>query len=134
MTLNEDNKYLLTYLIALFILTLLLWGVSLNYSTLNFIILGFCWNFTLRAPSIREKMLLRKYKFSFLKMVFRFDNFLSSLSEKYWTQTLIRSLPPLLISLLAFVISSDGWFFLTLLGSAYFELIYFFKNRSNTVE
>lgn len=129
MTLNENNKYLLTYLIALIILTTLLWGVNLNYSSLNFIILGFCWNFTIKAPSLRERILLRKYRFSFLKFIFRLDDFLASFSDNYWKSTLLRSLPPLLISLFSFILSSRGWFFLTLLGSAYFEFVYYLKLR-----
>jgi hypothetical protein len=134
MKLNEDNKYLLTNLLALFALTLILWGVNLNYSTLNYIILGFCWNLTLRAPSLREKVLLRKYRFSLLKFIFRLDSFLSSISENQYIQIALRSLPPLVISLCTFFISGNGWFVLTLVGSAYFELIHYFKLRLNTVE
>ncbi|WP_127718413.1 hypothetical protein [Halobacteriovorax sp. HLS] len=129
MTLNENNKYLLTYLIALIILTTLLWGVSLNYSSLNFIILGFCWNFTIKAPTLRERILLKKYKFSFLKFIFRLDDFLGSFSESYWKNVFLRSLPPILISFFSYFLSSKGWFILTLAGSAYFELIYYLRLR-----
>ena len=129
MTLNNENKYLLTYLIALLFLTIILWGVSLNYATLNFIILGFCWNLTIKAPTLREKLLLRKYRFSFLTFIFKLDSFLGSFSEKYWTQTLLRSLPPILISFCCFLISGNGLFFITLAGSGYFEIIYHFKNK-----
>lgn len=129
MTLNKENKYLLTYLIGLLILTVILWGINLNYATLNFIILGFCWNLTIKAPTLREKLLLRKYRFSLLTFIYRFDDFLGSLSERYLLQLLLRSLPPIIISFGSFLLSRNGWFIVTLLGSAYFELIYYCKNK-----
>jgi hypothetical protein len=129
MTLNKENKYLLTYLIALLILTIVLWGINLNYSTLNFIILGFCWNLTIKAPTLREKLLLKKYRFSLLTFIFRLDNFIGSLTEKYWLQVLLRSLPPILVSFSSYLLSQNGWFILTLVGSGYFELVYHLKNK-----
>ncbi|OUR93667.1 hypothetical protein A9Q84_19570 [Halobacteriovorax marinus] len=124
MNLNEDNRYLLNNLISLFVLTLLLWGIDLNFSTLNFIILGFCWNFAIHAPSLRSKLDHRRYKFSFLRLIYGVDNFLASFSEKFFLRILLRSIPPIIISFLTYLISYEGWFVASLFGSFYFELVF----------
>ncbi|WP_372653502.1 hypothetical protein [Halobacteriovorax sp.] len=124
MHLNTDNKYLVTYLIALFVLTLVLWFSSISFQTLNYILLGFCWSLTVHAPSLKEKLELKKYKFSLLRFVFGFDKFLSSFSENFYLKSLLRALPPILLSLLCFLISLEGIFFASLLGSIYFEVIF----------
>ncbi|GEM_PF-6292575 len=124
MYLNTDNKYLVTYLVALFVLTLVLWFTSISFQTLNYILLGFCWSLTVHAPSLKEKLELKKYKFSLLRFVFGFDRFLSSFTHKYFFRIFFRALPPVILSLLCFLISLEGVFFASLLGSIYFEIIY----------
>ncbi|PIK14080.1 MAG: hypothetical protein CES88_13945 [Halobacteriovorax sp. JY17] len=124
MTLNENNKYLVTYLVALFTLSLCLWFTSINFQTFNYIVLGFCWSFTIHAPSLRERLELKKYKFSLLRFIFGVDNFLSSISQKFYLKILLRSVPPMIFSGLCFLISLEGVFIASLLGSIYFELIF----------
>ncbi|ATH09215.1 hypothetical protein BIY24_15065 [Halobacteriovorax marinus] len=124
MELNRENKYLVTYLVALFFLTLILWFINLSFQTLNYIILGFCWSFTIHAPSLRERLELKKYKFSLLRFVFGVDNFLVSLSSKFYLRILLRSIPPIIISFLCFLISMKGIFMASLIGGLYFELIF----------
>lgn len=124
MNLNEENRYLLTNLLALLVLTIILWGLDLNYSTLNFIILGFCWNLTLHAPTLRGRLELKKYKFSLLRLIYGLDNFLLSFSSNFYLRILLRSLPPIVLSFGAYLISTNGWFIASLIGSIYFELVY----------
>lgn len=124
MHLSNDNKYLITYLIALFVLTLVLWFTSISFQTLNYILLGFCWNLTIHAPSLKEKLELKKYRFSLLRFVFGVDKFLSSFTHKFFLRTFLRSIPPVVLSFLCFLISFEGIFLASLFGSFFFELVF----------
>lgn len=124
MQLNKDNKYLVTYLVALFILTVCLWFTDLGLQNLNYIILGFCWNFTIHAPSLRERLELRKYKFSLLRLIFGIDRILSLISDRFLLSLILRSTPPIIFSALCYLVSLKGFFGTSLIGSIFFEIIF----------
>ena len=124
MHLNKDNKYLVTYLVALFILTVCLWFTSFGLQNLSYIILGFCWNFTIHAPSLRERLELRKYKFSLLRVIFGIDKILSLISDKFYLRLFLRSTPPIVFSALCYLISLKGLFVTSLVGSIFFEIVF----------
>lgn len=124
MHLNRENKYLVTYLVALLCLTIALWFINLSFQTLNYILLGFCWSLTIHAPSLRGKLELKRYKFSLIRFIFGIDNFLCSFTNQFYLRIVLRSIPAMFISFLCYLISMEGVFLSSIIGSLYFEIIF----------
>jgi ABC-type antimicrobial peptide transport system permease subunit len=103
-----------------------------NTSFALFFLVGFVWPFAMETPGLAEKAESPTYRFSFLGMTYRLQKDIvekfSQLLPKYMIFS--RLIPPLVFSLLMFLIDSNWGISSVLLGWAFFELFYhFFRKR-----
>ena len=81
------------------------------------------------TPGLEERSSEGRYRFSFLRFVITINNYLKQLLSKWLPKYLIRTISPLLFSFSLSLITSDGYFVLSIVGSLSFELIYYFSKE-----
>ena len=121
---HSKKSHYLKYLPVFLVVILIFEFLDLPFLSRIYIYLGFCWPFAILAPELNEKILVRKYRYSFIKLAFKFNSFICGLfpvDKQYWSDPLIRSLSPLLFCMLLGFLSNDWVFILSIVGSALFE-------------
>jgi hypothetical protein len=108
---------------------LLSWVFKLDIMNTLFFTLGFSWNMAIVTPGLEERSAEGKYRFSFLRFVITINNYLKQLLSTWISKSLIRTISPLLFSFSLSLITSDGYFVLSIVGSLSFEFIYYFSKE-----
>lgn len=122
--------YLLGFPVAIFFVVIF-YLLKLEFLLQVSFFLGLFWPFALVAPGMREKALQKSYRYSFIGMACRFQEFLKSLpvAEKKCSGPILRGVPPLLFSLLMYIIFLSGNPLFTLIGWVIFEGLYFLQKK-----
>jgi len=105
-------------------LTLILTFVDISIVSKLFFWLSYVWNFSLRTPGIQEKVSHRRYRYSFLRLVYFVHQFFSASLQNKIPQFLIVSVSPLAFISLLFLFTKAGNPLLGLLGSIIYEVIF----------
>jgi hypothetical protein len=126
---NKKNRHYLEYLPTLFVVALFFEFLPVEFTTSLYVYIGFCWPLAITAPYLSDVVGVKKYRFSFIKLIYQFNNFLMNLfpeEKRHWSDLLTRAMSPLIFCALMGVVAGDWFFFLSLLGSAIFELNRYF--------
>lgn len=126
-------KYILSFLIFFGILNLL----GIYYNDQMFFIVTYIWHFTLMTPGLKEKMLTKKQRFSFLNVIVRINYYLQLFIKTDKVPfgigpSLVRSISPLLFIFILKVVGGNGNMIFAFLGCAAFESIYWFTEKKAT--
>ncbi len=108
---------------------LISWVLKLDIMNTLFVTLGFSWNMVIVTPGVEERSSEGRYRFSFLRFVITINNYLKQLLSQWAPKYLIRTISPLLFSFILSLITSKGYFVLSIVGSLSFESIYFFSKE-----
>lgn len=129
MSFSLITKFYFFYLILL----IMSWGIlsllGFEFFNIIFFITAFVWHFTLTLPGLRDKVLTRYHRLSFLSVVVRLNHYLQifiNLKSNKYASSIIRSISPLLFNLLIYLIGGYESIFFTLLGSFVFEFSFLF--------
>ena len=64
------------------------------------ILVGFLWNFAIDTPGVKTRVRARRYRFSFLRGIYKIDQWcmilLAKLTAKKWLRSLARTLLPVI--------------------------------------
>lgn len=129
------SRYYITSMASFFIF----WGVlsvlKIDYLNTLFFIMAFIWHFTLLTPGLKEKMLTKKQRFSFLNVVVRTNYYLQlfiNIKRVPFGPSIVRAISPLLFIFILKVVGGNGNMLYAVLGSVCFEISYYIFNRKTT--
>ena len=132
-------KYYLISMISFF----LFWSIFsvLNFEFINmlFFLMSYVWHFALLTPGLKEKMLTKKQRFSFINVVVRINYYLQlfiKIKKVPFGPSIVRALSPALFTFILMVVGGSGNIIFTLLGSVCFEVTHYFitKYSKTTLE
>ena len=89
--------------------------------------MAFVWHFALLTPDLKDKVMTKHHRLSFLAVVVRINYYLQlfiNLRRIPYASSFIRALSPLTFSFLLLVLGGTGNLLFTLLGSFCFEAVY----------
>lgn len=123
-------KYILAFLIFFGLLNL----IDIFYSNQLFFMVTYIWHFTLCTPGVKEKMLTKKQRFSFLNVIVRVNYYLQLFIKTDKIPlgvgpAFVRALSPMLFIFFLKVVGGNGNILFALMGSVFFECVYYFDNR-----
>lgn len=115
------------------------WGVlyilKIEFINILFFMTAFVWHFTLLTPGLKEKMLTKKQRFSFINVVVRFNHYLQlfiKIKKLSFGTSIVRALSPLFFTLVLVIAGGSGNIFFTIMGSVAFELVHYLMNKKTT--
>lgn len=132
MKLSELSRYYLIYFSTIILFWCLFILIDLDSINITFFTLAFLWHFSMMAPGIREKVLIKNNRFSFLTVAVKVNYYLQMflpIQKFTYGPSLVRALSPLLFTFILFVAGGTGNLLFTLWGSFVFELIYLISNK-----
>ena len=97
-----------------------------------FFLMSYVWHFALLTPGLKEKMLTKKQRFSFINVVVRINYYLQlfiKIKKVPFGPSIVRALSPALFTLILMVVGGSGNIIFTLLGSVCFEVTHLFITR-----
>lgn len=127
-------KYIFCFLVVFGLLNL----IGIYYNDQMFFTVTYIWHFTLMTPGLKEKMLTKKQRFSFLNVIVRINYYLQLFikTEKVpfgLGPSLVRAISPLLFIFVLKVVGGNGNMIFALLGCTIFEAVYLFSDRKQTI-
>jgi hypothetical protein len=125
--LSELSQYYLISLINLVVTSGILTLLSLDFINIVFFMTAFVWHFALLTPGLRETVLLKSHRLSFLSVVIRSNHYLQlfiNIKKFPYSSSLVRAISPCVFTFLLFVFGGTGNILFTLLGSFCFEFVY----------
>lgn len=128
---------LLSQYYAISIFSFLLWWtvfavLKIEFINTLFFVTSFVWHFTLLTPGLKEKMLTKKQRFSFINVVVRTNYYLQlfiKIKRFSFGASLVRALSPLFFTLLLVIAGGSGNVLFTILGSVAFETSHYLLTR-----
>lgn len=128
-------RYYLISMISFFICWSLLTIFNVEFLNTLFFMTSYVWHFTLLTPGLKEKMLTKKQRFSFINVVVRTNYYLQlfiKIKKDPFGSSIIRALSPMLFTLILMVVGGSGNILFTLLGSLSFEVTHYFLTKKST--
>lgn len=131
-------QYYVKYISSFFVFFGLLNLLNVLYNNQLFFMVGYIWHFTLMTPGIKEKMLIKKQRFSFLNIIVRINYYLQLFIKTNKVPfglgpALVRSIAPLLFIFFLLVVGGNGNFLFAVFGCVGFEAVYFFDKKTISV-
>ena len=130
-------RYYLVSMISFFIF----WSIFsvLNIEFLNnlFFMMSYVWHFVLLTPGLKEKMLTKKQRFSFINVVVRSNYYLQlfiKIDKVPFGPSIVRAISPMAFTVVLMVAGGSGNVLFTLLGSVCFEATHYFLNKKTTLK
>jgi len=127
-------QYYVKYISSFFVFFGFLNLLNVFYNNQLFFMVGYIWHFTLMTPGMKEKMLIKKQRFSFLNIIVRVNYYLQLFIKTSKVPfgigpALVRSIAPLLFIFFLLVVGGNGNFLFAVFGCAAFETVYYFFDR-----
>lgn len=125
--LNFKVKYYLVSIMTLIIAWAIWSFFDFEFINLIFFTMAFIWHFTLLAPEMLDFTFKRKDRFSLITIVYKLNFYLqaiASIKQIPFKKALIRSISPILFSVLLVFFGGSGNLFFSVLGSFIFEFVY----------
>jgi hypothetical protein len=129
---SELSRYYIKSMLSFLLFWIILVVLKIDYLNIVFFILTYIWHFTLLTPGLKEKMLVRKQRFSFLNVIIRINYYLQlfiKIKNVPFGPALVRSISPLLFIFILMTAGGNGNFIFAVLGSFSFEMSYYLTNR-----
>ena len=109
----------------LIFLTSILYLLGTSWFSILFFFVSYAWAFALLTPNFNQKVLSRKYRYSFLRLVLNVNVFFQDLLSGIIPSSFIRVFSPFSFCLIMFMIASySGNLIFSVLGSLVFDVIY----------
>lgn len=127
-------RYYVTSMFSFFIFWTILYLVNTEFINVLFFMTAFVWHFALITPGLKEKMLTKKQRFSFINVVVRINYYLQLFIrfDKFsFGPSIVRALSPLIFTLILMVLGGSGNILFTLLGSIAFEAAHYLLSRKS---
>lgn len=115
-------------LIPIFVLTYLLSFLSISTLNLCFLLIGYCLPYTIAIRDVKIKARKKRNRFSFTNTMLNLESFFEQYDflKKNHIHT---HLTPLIVCLAFNIISSNGFFVVSLIGGALLELNYYLYKK-----
>lgn len=127
MKLSERARYYIIFMVAL----VLYWGaltlLQFEFINIIFFLTAYIWHFALMTPGLKEQVLTKNQRYSFLSVVVRLNHYLQifiNLKRVPFASSFIRAISPALFACLLLLVGGRGNILFTFLGSFCFEVIY----------
>jgi hypothetical protein len=124
---SDLSRYYFISILSFLVLWTIFYALKVEFINGLFFTTSFVWHFTLLTPGIREKVLSKKQRFSFLTVIIRINYYLQlfiKIKNFKYGPAVIRAISPFLFTLILVVAGGSGNLLFTLLGSAFFESVY----------
>lgn len=134
MMLSSLSRYYVISMSTFFVFWSLLFFLKIEFINILFFMTAFIWHFTLLTPGLKEKMLTKKQRFSFINVVVRINYYLQLFIKLKFAfgPALVRAVSPLVFTLLLVVAGGSGNILFTLLGSMAFESAHYFLTKKTS--
>lgn len=117
------------FVVLLFVLLLNLFDIS--FLSLSFFITFYVWNLVFQLPKVRERAMTYRYRFSFLRQMFRIDDVIATRSPQIHP-ILRRQMPAITLMVMAYFITFEIGVFFGILGGLLVEgLCKLFRDQNN---
>lgn len=134
--LSERSRFYIFSFLNLFFSWLILNFLNVEIVNIIFFMTAFVWHFALLTPGLKEQVLGRNQRFSFLTVITKINHYMQLFISfrRYpriasYGSAIIRAISPLVFTFVLFVFGGGGSILFTLLGSLSFEILYFFTNK-----
>lgn len=134
--LSDLSRYYLINFCSFLICWSMLYLVKVEFLNCLFFTTSFVWHFTLLTPGIREKIMNKKQRFSFINVIVRSNYYLQlfiKIKNFKYSPSFVRALSPLAFTSILVVAGGSGNLLFTLLGSVVFEVIYLLLYKKFTL-
>jgi hypothetical protein len=131
-SLSALARYYLISMCSFFICWSLFTILNIEFLNTLFFVMSYVWHFTLLTPGLKDKMLTKKQRFSFISVVVRVNYYLQlfiNIKKTSFGPAIIRALSPMIFTLILMVVGGSGNILFTLLGSVCFEATHFFLSE-----
>jgi hypothetical protein len=131
------SQYYIVSVLSFFLWWSVLSLFKIEFTNGLFFTTSFVWHFTLLTPGLKEKMLTKKQRFSFINVVVRTNYYLQLfINVKKWKfgPSLVRALSPLCFTLLLILVGGNGNVLFTIMGSIAFESAHYLIAQKITLE
>lgn len=129
------SRYYIISMLSFFIWWAVLYGLKIEFINILFFMTSFVWHFTLLTPGLKEKMLVKKQRFSFINVVVRVNYYLQlfiKIKKLEFGPSIIRALSPLFFTLVLVIAGGSGNVLFTMMGSIAFETAHYLMNKRIT--
>lgn len=127
MKLALTTKFYALSLFAAAVFWILLSLCQIEFVNIIFFMTAYIWHFALLTPGLKEQVMTKHHKLSFLSIIVRGNHYLQvfiNLKRLPYSSSFIRTISPVLFTFLLFLLGGTGSILFTLLGSLCFEVIY----------
>ncbi|MFA6236954.1 MAG: hypothetical protein WC635_06465 [Bacteriovorax sp.] len=135
MKLSELSQYYILSMFSFFIWWSALYLFDVEFINILFFMTAFVWHFALLTPGLKEKMLTKKQRFSFINVVVRINYYLQlfiKIKKVSFGPSIVRAISPVLFTLLLVIAGGSGNILFTILGSASFEVAHYLLSKKIT--
>jgi hypothetical protein len=118
--------YLLSFVNVGFFCAILLL-LQIEFINIIFFLTSYVWHFSLQTPGLKEQVMTKHHKLSFLAVVVRVNHYLQlfiNIKRLPYASSFIRALSPALFTFMLFILGGAGNMLFTFLGSLCFEVMY----------
>ena len=130
-------RYYIVSMLSFFICWSIFTLLNIEFLNSLFFMMSYVWHFTLLTPGLKEKMLTKKQRFSFINVVVRTNYYLQlfiKIKKVPFGPSIVRALSPLFFTFILMVVGGNGNILFTLLGSVCFEGTHYLLSRKSTSE
>jgi hypothetical protein len=127
-------RYYLISMLSFFICWSIFSVFNLEWINALFFMTSYVWHFTLLTPGLKEKMLTKKQRFSFINVVVRTNYYLQlfiKIKKVPFGPSIVRAISPLLFTAILLVLGGSGNILFTILGSVCFEATHYFLSKKS---
>lgn len=133
--LSALSRYYIISMISFFICWSLLLALKIEFINILFFMTSFIWHFALLTPGLKEKMLTKKQRFSFINVVVRTNYYLQlfiKIERFKFGSSIVRAFSPLFFTLMLVIVGGSGNILFTILGSIAFEMSHYLLGKKVT--
>jgi hypothetical protein len=130
-------RYYLISMVSFFICWSMFSLLKIEFVNTLFFMTSYVWHFTLLTPGLKEKMLTKKQRFSFINVVVRTNYYLQlfiKIKKVPFGPSIVRAISPMLFTFILMVVGGSGNILFTLLGSISFEATHYFLSRNSSTK
>lgn len=128
-------KYYLISMISFIVCWSIFSILDVEFINALFFMMSYVWHFTLLTPGLKDKILTKKQRFSFINVVVRTNYYLQlfiKIKKIPFGPSIVRAISPMFFTFVLMVVGGSGNIFFTFLGSVCFEGTHYFLTKKST--
>lgn len=134
MKITLTSKFYAVSFVTAAIFWALLFLCQVEFVNIIFFMTAYIWHFALLTPGLKEQVMTKHHRFSFLAIIIRGNHYLQlfiNFKRFPFSSSVVRAISPALFTLLLYLVGGTGSILFTFLGSLCFEVIYLIiKNKT----